>query len=676
MNTAVHSTARDREHERVLDRIVELVTLRARRRIAWLAGPGVDALDEPEAERRWYAEDPEHAAAGRRIVEIRDALAGEDGRPLALLARVFELEGGEVDLLMGCLAPMLDPAIAELYARLRGSTLREHGYASEQLVARLFGWGRRRLWHAASGLAVWRLVSPAEVGIGQPEALIVEPQVLAFLQGSYGLDAQLLPRAELLTAPSPLASWSVDAALERIDRTLGARQSLRVVLVGPRGSGRRSFAAAVAQRLQLAALAVDGDAIGDDEWPDLYLRTQRLSRLAGLVPVWLGAAIGRRWPRVGGQTQAPVPLQFAICEDLRDVRAQAGFVDHTIVLPSPTIDERRELWGRLVPGSAAWDRGAREHLVVRHRLNVGDIAVIGRRLPDSVDEASDMAREQTRGRLGELGRLLDCPFGWDDLVVDARLRDALEDFSFEAQERARFWESPQARRLFPRGTGLVALFTGPPGTGKTMAAQVIAADLELDLFRIDLASVVSKYIGETAKNLDKIFTRASRMNAVLLFDEADSLFSKRTEVKDSHDRHANTDTNYLLQLLEEYQGIALLASNKRNNVDPAFIRRIRYVLEFHRPDAAQRRTIWRQVLRELIGPDALRGLEPLVAHISAGVDLSGAQIKNAVLAAIFIARRRRQPVGVEQLIRGVDRELGKEGRSINDREKGRLRRHA
>jgi SpoVK/Ycf46/Vps4 family AAA+-type ATPase len=196
------------------------------------------------------------------------------------------------------------------------------------------------------------------------------------------------------------------------------------------------------------------------------------------------------------------------------------------------------------------------------------------------------------------------------------------------------------------------------------------------LFRINLAAVVSKYIGETAKNLDKIFSRATRMNAVLLFDEADALFSKRTDVKDSHDRYANTDTNYLLQLLEDYQGLALLATNKKNNIDPAFVRRIRYVFEFRRPDVAQRRTIWRRVLGELLGADLLRGLETTIAVLAEVVELSGAQIKNAVLAAVFVARRRRRAVGVEELLRGIDRELGKEGRGLSDRERERLRRHA
>ncbi|HLT02618.1 MAG TPA: ATP-binding protein, partial [Geminicoccaceae bacterium] len=271
-----------------------------------------------------------------------------------------------------------------------------------------------------------------------------------------------------------------------------------------------------------------------------------------------------------------------------------------------------------------------------------------------------------------LGHLLECPFTWDDVVLPERLRQALEDFAFEAHDRVRFWEDAATRRLFPRGTGLVALFGGPPGTGKTMAAQIVAAELEMDLFRIDLASVVSKYIGETAKHLRQIFARAARMNAVLLFDEADALFSKRTDVNDAHDRYANADTSYLLQLLEEYRGIVVLATNKKQNIDPAFIRRVRYVFDFPRPDVAERRRIWRQVIGELCGAETLQRLGPTLDALGAGVDLSGAQIKGAVLAAIFAARRRRAPLAMPHLLQGLERELAKEGRTLGAREQDRL----
>ena len=205
-----------------------------------------------------------------------------------------------------------------------------------------------------------------------------------------------------------------------------------------------------------------------------------------------------------------------------------------------------------------------------------------------------------------------------------------------------------------------------------MAAQIIAADLELDLFRIELATVVSKYIGETAKNLAQIFERAERLNAVLLFDEADALFSKRTEVKDAHDRYANADTSYLLQQLEEYEGIAILASNKKQNVDPAFMRRLRYVFEFPRPSADERQLIWYQVIGELFDEQLIADLDGTIDKLARNIDLSGAQIKNTVLASSFIAKRQRQPLSLEHLIKGVERELNKDGRSLTAAEQQRL----
>jgi SpoVK/Ycf46/Vps4 family AAA+-type ATPase len=248
----------------------------------------------------------------------------------------------------------------------------------------------------------------------------------------------------------------------------------------------------------------------------------------------------------------------------------------------------------------------------------------------------------------------------------------LEDLVYEARERVAFWEEPAARRLFPQGRGLVGLFSGPPGTGKTMAAQVIAASLQLDLFRIDLSSVVSKYVGETSQNLERILSRAEGMDIVLFFDEADALFGKRTEIKDAHDRFANTDTNYLLQAIENYGGVALLATNKKDNIDLAFIRRLRYVLEFPRPNVEQRLRIWRQILGELAGEDCLRRLAGDLETLAGGVEMTGSQIKFSVLAALFAARREGVPLNMHHLLRGLDRELTKEGRGLSDRERERL----
>ncbi|KIG17894.1 ATPase, AAA family protein [Enhygromyxa salina] len=667
--------ARPPEHP-VLARVVELVRLRAARRLDWeqavRAGQveGHSRADDLAGELEYYESNSNCAAANQRISELEQQRIGDESDPLLHIAKIFSLSVGELDLLITCLAVALEPELGPLYARLQGSP--ERCYATETLTARLFGWGRQTLWHQGGQLATWGLVRCVDRGPGQPMPLTVDPMVRARLQGQLRLDAELIGVAELGAAQPQLESWPLSHVSQRIETALEQRRSIRVVLIGPPGCGRRSLASAAAEQFRASALLIDTDEIDDAAWPELYVRACRMCMLGGLIPVWYGSRVSRRWPR----SVDPVHVQFVACEDPSELSRQVGVVDEHVVIPSSTLDERRELWRRLVPASVTWPERERESLASRHRLAVGDIAEIGRRMPADPSEAALMAREQTRGRLGELGRLLDCPFDWTDLVLPAQVRETLEDFAFEAAERASFWEQPAARRLFPRGTGLVALLTGPPGTGKTMAAQVVAAELQLDLFRINLATVISKYIGETAKNLDMIFSRAGRMNAVLLFDEADALFSKRTEVKDSHDRHANTDTNYLLQLLEDYQGIALLASNKKNNIDPAFIRRIRYVLSFRRPDAAQRRAIWRKVLGELLGADLLRPLEPAIAVLADAVEISGAQIKNAVLAALFIARRARKSLAAEHLVAGIDRELGKEGRSLSERERERLRHHA
>ena len=597
----------------------------------------------------------------------REQLEAQLDRPeLRFLSEVFELDLCERDVLLTCLAFALDPSLAEPFARLAGHA--RHRHPTEPLVARLFGWGHRRLLGHGNLLA-WGLVHAHPSEPGQPALLELEPQLLDWLQDELGLGGELRSCCTLVPTRPALPSWPLARLRRRIDELFELGQRARFVLVGPPDSGRRTLAASLAAHFGARCIAVDTDEIADERWPELYVEATRTALLTNALVVWHGQRIDRRWPR-----HVPPPvLHFVACEDPRVLQPIPGVLDELIELPVLTLDERRGLWARLLPGNA-WPPHELDKLATRHRLGVGDIVQVARRRPSSPPHAALLAREQTRGRLGELGRLLDSPFGWDDLVVSTKLRDELEDFAFEAAERAAFWDQPHTRRLFPRGTGLVALLTGTPGTGKTMAAQVVAGSLDLDLFRIDLATVVSKYIGETAKNLRQIFARSARMNAVLLFDEADALFAKRTEVRDSHDRHANADTNYLLQLLEDYQGIALLATNKKNNLDPAFTRRIRYVLDFPRPDPAQRRAIWRRVLGELTNADLLRGLEPSLALLAETVDVSGAQIKNALLAALFIAKRARRPLDIDHIVRGLDRELGKEGRALSDRERARLRR--
>jgi adenylate kinase family enzyme len=579
---------------------------------------------------------------------------------------MFRLSEPEMDLLQTCLALALDPTLGAAFGHLQQGPARS--YVTEPLAARLFDHGRHLLCGAGCPLLGWGLVRADESAAAEPAPLSIDPSVIAWLQGELRLDPELMGCGHVVEPREPLASWPVEAVARAIHRVVERGSAARALLVGPPSSGRRTFAAAVARHFGIMTLCIDTSEITDADWGDTFMRAQRLAVLGNMALVWRGSQLHRIWP---GHV-ASAPIQFVACDLDQFVARCEQVIDHRTAMPSPTLDERREIWRAALPESAAWPAAELERLVTRYQLNVGDIAAVARRAPSGAREAADFARELTRHRLGELGHLLDCPFTWDDLVVPDRLRQALEDFAFEARDRVRFWEAPGARRLFPRGTGLVALFSGPPGTGKTMAAQVVAAELEMDLFRVDLASVVSKYIGETAKHLRQIFARAARMNAVLLFDEADALFSKRTDVNDAHDRHANADTSYLLQLVEDYRGIVILATNKKQNIDPAFIRRVRYVFDFPRPDVAERQRIWRQVIGELCGKKTLQRLEATIAALGANVDLSGAQIKGAALASIFAARRRRESLSMPHLLQGLERELGKEGRTLGSREQERL----
>ncbi len=221
-------------------------------------------------------------------------------------------------------------------------------------------------------------------------------------------------------------------------------------------------------------------------------------------------------------------------------------------------------------------------------------------------------------------------------------------------------------RKLSRGKGLNALFSGPPGTGKTMAAEVIANELGLDLYKIDLSQVVSKYIGETEKNLDKIFQEAGTSNAILFFDEADALFGKRSEVKDAHDRYANIETGYLLQKMEEYEGIAILATNLRSNMDGAFVRRMNFIVELPLPHEKERRAIW-----EGIWPENTPRSERLdLDFVARRFEITGGNIRNIALAAAFMAADNGGIVDMKHLVHATRREYQKMGKIVSEGEFG------
>ena len=643
--------------------IVACVLARTEQRLAWLSGPGAGgaAADTPAAEAAWQRADATGRALAAAVTAADTAMAGTAGR-LDALAKTFVLDAAERDILMTVLAARFEPALAEPFQRLTGRP-----WVTEALVQRLFGHGLRPIWDAAGALAVWELVTEGEAPAGEPSPLRADPVVGFWVCDEDRVDAAFAAVSAPLPPPSePLADWPVEATADAIAARWRDRKPVRLVVRGGPGSGRASFATAVAARLGRPARAIRDwpDAVG---WPRLWMLAQRSALVTGNAPIWRRPTP----PRPGPIPAAPLNIVTTGPDDVLPEDTTAA--DLEVVLPPLRLDTRHALLARMAPSSAAWPDTARTRIVARAGTTLADFAALARQGTATAADAEARLNAAHADRLGDMATRMDTPFTWDDIILPPGLTEALRDLAFEAAQRASFWERSDVRRLFGRGRGLAVLFAGPSGAGKTMAAQVIAREMGVDLFRIDLASITSKYIGETSRNLRDLFQRASGLDAVLLFDEADALFAQRTEVKDSRDRYANADTGYLLQQLEAFEGMAILSTNKKANIDTAFLRRLRYVFDFPRPDPAERRRLWHALAPIVLGvaPDA--EMVRMLDRFGDALEITGAQIKGALVASHFAARRRRADVpDVHDLMTGVERELAKEGRTLTPSDRKRL----
>jgi SpoVK/Ycf46/Vps4 family AAA+-type ATPase len=331
-------------------------------------------------------------------------------------------------------------------------------------------------------------------------------------------------------------------------------------------------------------------------------------------------------------------------------------------VPLPGFAERRRAWQSFSGSSDAGGVAAKFRLSIEQIRAAGEVSVIAARshgepAPRPVD--LDLgARHASSTRLGELATRLEPSYTWNDLVLADRQLDVLQSISAYLRHRDRVLSEWGYEATVSRTQGLKVLFAGESGTGKTMAAQVLGAELGLEMFRVDLAGTVSKYIGETEKNLERIFTAADGSNAILFFDEADALFGKRSEVSDSHDRYANLEVAYLLQRMEAYPGAVILATNFRRNIDDAFIRRLDFVIDFPFPEVADRRRIWERVLP----PAAPVGDDVDLDFLAARFKLSGGAIRNCSLGAAFSAADEGTPIEMRHLVRAVAQEYAKQGR--------------
>ena len=361
------------------------------------------------------------------------------------------------------------------------------------------------------------------------------------------------------------------------------------------------------------------------------------------------------------------PLFLSTRERWRPMR-RATF---TLDIGKPTGEEQQAMWRALLGHEVASLNGHIQELVSQFNLSTTAIrssaqealasGVSGKALAKELWNAS---RAQARPRLADLAQRIEPLATWDDLVLPESERGLLREIAAHVAYKATVYETWGFGAVSNRGLGISALFAGASGTGKTMAAEVLANTLRLDLYRIDLSSVISKYIGETEKNLRRVFDAAEDGGAILFFDEADALFGKRSEVKDSHDRYANIEINYLLQRMESYRGLAVLATNMKGALDPAFLRRIRFVVNFPFPDTKQRAEIWQRVFP----PNTpIEGLD--IAKL-ARLNVTGGSIRNIALNAAFLAAATGEPVRMVHLLRAAHSEFAKLEKPLNEAEIG------
>ena len=612
-------------------------------------------------------------------LEARADLAEVDGADLRLrrLAASFGLDQLDVEILLIALAPDLDPRFERLYAYLHDDVSRRR--ASAGLALELSGSAgsdadassveRTRLGTTA------RLVRGGLVLVEEPErpfltrSLRVPDRVTGHLLG----DDRPEPAIEALVLDVEGAALG---STERLTRSI--RGSARLMYVRERtASVGRAWATAALHEARLPVLGLDLARItaGDDvvELATAAVREARL-RGAAILAGPIEQVIERGPAAIRTFAEAPCPVVLLGQRSWDPAWSR----DVPVVLDAPLLGlaERREAWqtalrraavdrADLDPASATAGFRLDPEQVRRAAIAARQMAAADDRQVE-IDDLTAGARAQNAGGLERLARRVAPTARWEDLILPADTIGQLTELTVRARHRELVLGEWAMGGAAARGTGLTALFAGDSGTGKTLSAEIVAADLGLDLYVIDLATVVDKYIGETEKNLDRIFDEADRVNGVLLFDEADALFGKRSEVKDARDRYANVEIAYLLQRMERFDGLAVLTTNLRANLDEAFLRRLDMIVDFPMPDDVDRLRLWERHLPPIL----TRADDVDLEFLARAFKLSGGNIRNVCLAAAFLTATDRRPLMMADLILATDREYQKLGRLAHEAEFG------
>ena len=623
------------------------------------------------------------------------------------LARFFHLTGFESDVILLALAPEIDLRYEKIFAYLQDDVTRKR--PTLELALNLFCSSLeeklecRASFSSAGSLVRQRLVQiMADPNQSEPSSLShyikLDDQIRRLLLGQEGLDDRLSSFCELVV---PTMRWD-DVTLNRdTKRALlqvaadykSSGRALRFYFQGRSGPEKKEAAEGLANALNSKLLVARVDRFPDQAnatqlWNLIMREAQLQSALLFITSLddfrtadsllrrrdLLESTVAfdgitlfagtRPWElqTIPGLTVIPVDFQ-ASDFDQREAQWQRELSEANLTL-DPTDVAMLATRFRLTPFQIKHAVASAQSNSAWRLVRAGAAPASG----TSIDDLAAAARTQCGHELATLANKIEPRYGWDDLILAPDPKAQLREICEQCECRHIVYDEWGFDQKLSLGKGLNVLFAGGPGTGKTMGAEVIAHELRLDLYRIDLSQIVSKYIGETEKNLDRIFGAAEDSNAILFFDEADALFGKRSEVRESHDRYANIEISYLLQKMEEYRGVSILATNLRQNLDDAFVRRLQAIVEFPFPDEECRRRIW-----ESIYPKQMPMGEDIRFDLLAReVRLAGGNIKNIALAAAFLAAGDGGVVRPPHLVQAARREHQKLARSWNPGELARV----
>jgi hypothetical protein len=603
--------------------------------------------------------------------------------PLDVLTQRFNLTRFERDVILLAALPALESSGGNIIALAQGDARRQ--VPSIAFALSTLSEGHWSAFAANGALRSNDLVTLTDDPVASARGILLPERVLHHLVGLSGLDEGIIGTASLLQNGAVLAKAQNElTALLAAKITAGADLPAQPIIqvIGPDRTICAHFAAAAAARLGYRAYLIDAEALPAQpneraKLARLWTREAKLTDTLIVLDVHDCAspqdtrAAGRFAAAIGG------PVIMLASENVQIAHRQSLRVD----MPRSSVDEQCNMWrAHLGPALTNQLDGHIEHLathfiappeVIAQTAYAAQLQALEHEAADiSKDDAREQlqsllwreTRERTRPKLDELAQRIDTRAGWDNLILPPRQLAMLKAVAAQVKQRNQVYENWGFAGANSRGLGINALFAGPSGTGKTLAAEVIGAALGLDVYRIDLSSVVSKWVGETEKNLKRVFDAAEETSAVLLFDEADALLGKRTEVRESHDRYANIEVSYLLQRMETYRGLALLTTNLRSHVDQAFLRRLRFVVEFPFPGDIERCAIWKLAFPKL------SPCEGLDFGRLAQLNVAGGSIKNIAINAAFLAADANGPIRMAHVRAAARSEYEKLGKPLTDGE--------